>query len=60
MRLTSGDPDLFDRFDVQVDQDADPVDIDEAVADFLLRFLETTLADSPVATVENRSGADER
>ena len=42
MQVVSADPDLdlLDRFEVVVDQDAEPVDLDEALAEFLLRIVE--------------------
>jgi len=47
--LTSGDPDLADRFDVLVDTDADPVDVDEAVAEFVIRLITSTPAGASTA-----------
>ena len=35
------DLDLLDRFEVVVDQDAEPVDLDEALAGFLLWLVES-------------------
>jgi len=35
------DPDLLDRFEVVVDQDAEPADFDEALATFLLKIVQT-------------------
>jgi hypothetical protein len=40
--------DLADRLTVQVDQDADPVDVDKAVARFLLAFTRSQSRSSPV------------
>ena len=42
MQIVSADLDLdlLDRFAVVVDRDAEPVDLDEAVAEFLLRIVE--------------------
>ena len=37
--LTPGDPDLSDRFLTLVDPDAEPVDLDEVVAEFLLQIV---------------------
>ena len=34
------DLDLLDRFEVVVDQDAEPVDLDEAIVEFLLKIVE--------------------
>ena len=40
----SRDADLLDRFEVVVDQDAEPADFDEAIAEFLLKIVERRLA----------------
>ena len=42
MRVVSADhdPDLLDRFEVVVDQDAEPADLDEALTEFLLKIVE--------------------
>lgn len=40
MQVVSADIDLLDRFEVVVDQDAEPVDWDEALAEFLLKVVE--------------------
>ena len=40
MRAVSSDPDYLDRFKVVIDPDAEPVDWDEALAEFLLRLVE--------------------
>ena len=44
MRVISPDPDYLDRLDFTVDPEAEPVDVDEAVADFLITYVtgETT------------------
>ncbi len=46
MRLTSADRDLdmLDRFDIVVDQDAEPADWDAALADFLFAIVERRIA----------------
>jgi hypothetical protein len=40
------DPDLLDFFEVVTDQDAEPADLDEALAEFLLRIVENRKAQS--------------
>ena len=45
------DLDLLDQFAVVVDQDAEPVDLDEAVAEFLFKIVsQRRSAGSPAAT----------
>ena len=39
MRIASSETDLSDRITVVVDRDAEPADLDEALADFLLRIV---------------------
>jgi hypothetical protein len=46
MRVTSTD--LSDRLVVQVDPDATPADVDQAVAKFLLAFVKSQLRTTPV------------
>jgi hypothetical protein len=41
--------DLADRFDVLVDPNAEPVDIDEALIEFVLHYLETIPAGASTA-----------
>ena len=38
---TAPDPDLSDRLDFTVDHEATPVDIDEAVAEFLIAYVQS-------------------
>lgn len=54
MRVTeeTGLPDLFE---VVVDKDAEPVDRDEALADFLLRFAQRKQATSAGTSAADRS-----
>lgn len=40
MGVVSADPDLSDRLDVIVDPEAKPVDIDDALAEFWIAFIE--------------------
>ena len=44
MQVISTDTDLFDRFEFVIDEDAEPGDFDEAVATFLLAYIETESA----------------
>jgi hypothetical protein len=44
MRVVAPAPDLPDRFAVVVDPDAEPVDLDEALLDFLDKIVERRLA----------------
>lgn len=37
---SNSDPDLFDRFEFVTDPDAEPVNLDEAVAELLLALVE--------------------
>jgi len=41
VRLIAPDPDLLAQFDLVVDPDAEPVDADEVLVEFALRFLES-------------------
>ena len=46
MRVISSDLDFADRLHVEVDQTAEPVDLDEAVAKFLLAVVERRSGDT--------------
>ena len=49
MQRVGSDLDLLDRFEVGVDQDAEPADWDEAVAEFLLRVVYKRCSAEPPA-----------
>lgn len=42
MGVTPPPPDPLDQFDVFVDPDAEPIDVDEALVEFAVRFLESS------------------
>ena len=44
MRVIHAEPDLLDRFEVVVDQDAEPVDLDEVLIDFVEAIVERRLS----------------
>lgn len=58
MRIVGTEHDLLDRFDVVVDEDADPVDLDQALAEFLLSYVRSTAGASPEID-RNQSEANE-
>jgi len=37
--MTASDPDLSDHLDVTIDPDAEPVDIEQALAEFLIAYV---------------------
>ena len=66
MRVVSGEHDLFDQFDLVVDQDAEPVDLDQVLAEFLLNYVrqqviagDTSDADDLTNSPEARSMSHE-
>lgn len=47
MRVVVGEPDLSARFDVEIDSDAEPIDIDQVLAGFLLSYVRSAAGASP-------------
>lgn len=42
MRVVSAEADPLDQFDLVVDQDAEPVDLDQVLAEFLLSYVRSS------------------
>ena len=55
MRVVSAETDPLDLFDIVVDPNAEPADLDEAVVEFLLKIVERRLAGR--STVEQAAAA---
>jgi hypothetical protein len=56
-QVVSTETDLHDRFEVVVDPDAEPIDLDEVLAEFLLKFVRkrSSAETSPAEQVETES-----
>ena len=59
MRVISPDPDLSDRLDVVVDPAAEAVDVDDALAEFLISFFRSN-SDASRSEDRNPPEAQER
>lgn len=59
MRVAETNADISDRFKVLVDPEADPTDLDEALAEFLLSYVRSTSASQPVSDCGRNKGPAE-
>ncbi len=55
MCVVTHEPDLLDLFEIVVDPDAEPTDLDEALAEFLLRYMRRNRSSVASSTADGSS-----